>query len=114
MEQQQVGGFRLCDMAGYFQRARKVVEPTLAGGSDELSLRNTDTGQAVRILCKKGKLSVDDSLGPDVREMTTTELSEVVFSSLPLDVVLPGLAPNSPLRPLLRIPVYLPFSFYAM
>jgi len=114
MEQQQVGGFRLCDMAGYFRRACRAVEPTLVGGSDELSLRNTDTGQAVRIVCENGKLSVDDHVGADVREMTTTQLSELVFSMLPLDVVLPGLAADSPLQALLRMPVYLPFGFYAM
>lgn len=114
MDAQQVGGFRMCDMAGYFRRAREAVQPTVIGGSDELSLRNTDTGQAVRIVCKKGKLSVDEKPGPDVREMTTTQISEVVFSMLPLDVALPGLATNSPLRALLRMPVYLPFGFYAM
>lgn len=114
MEMQQVGGFRLCDMAGYFRRACRIVEPTLAGGSDELSLRNTDTGQAVRIVCSDGKLSVDNQPGRGVRELTTTQLSEAVFSLLSLDVVLPGLAANSPLRPLLRMPVYLPFSLYAM
>jgi len=114
MEQQQVGGFRLCDMAGYFRRACRAVEPTLAGGSDELSLRNTDTGQAVRIVCENGKLSVDDHVGADVREMSTTQLSELAFSTLPLDAVLPVLAADSPLRALLRMPVYLPFGLYAM
>jgi len=114
MEQQQVGGFRLCDMAGYFRCACRAVEPTLTGGSDELSLRNTDTGQAVRVVCENGKLSVDDHVGDDVHEMATTQLSELVFSTLPLDVVLPGLAGDSPLRALLRMPVYLPFGFYAM
>lgn len=114
MEQQQVGGFRMCDMAGYFSRACGAVQPAIAGGSDELSLRNTDTGQAVRIVCENGKLSVDDHVGTDVREMTTTQLSEVAFSMLPLDVVLPGLVADSPLRALLRMPVYLPFGFYAM
>jgi len=114
MEVSQVGGLRLCDMRGYFEKACRIVEPTLAGGSDELSLRNTDTAQAVRIVCSDGKLSVDNQPGRDVRDLTTTQLSEVVFSPLSLDVVLPGLAASSPLRPLLRMPVYLPFSLYAM
>ncbi len=114
MTLEHVGGFRLCDMQGYFRRACRAVEGTLTGGSDELSLRNTDTGQAVRIVCRDGKLSADDKIGRDVREMTTTQLSEAVFSALPLDVVLPGLAASSPLRALLRMPIYLPFGFYAM
>ena len=106
--------FRLCDMAGYFEKACRIVEPALAGGSDEIALANTDTGQTVRIVCRKGKLSVDDRAGPARREMTTHQLSEVAFSRLPLDVVLPGLAANSPLRHLFRMPVYLPFALYAM
>jgi hypothetical protein len=114
MERRSVGGFRLGDLQGYFERACHVVEPTLCGGSDELSLRNTDTGQTVRIQCADGKLSVDDKVGANVRELTTTQLSEAAFSPLPLDVVVPGLAANSPLRTVLRMPVYLPFSFYAM
>ncbi len=114
MDAQQVGGYRMCDMAGYFRLACQAAQPTVIGGSDELSLRNTDTGQAVRIMCQNGKLSVDDVAGSDVRELTTTQISEVVFSMLPLDVVLPGLAASSPLRALLRMPVYLPFGFYAM
>ncbi len=114
MDCQQVGGFRLCDMVGYFRQACQAVQPTLTGGSDELSLRNTDTGQTVRIVCEDGKLSVDDTAGADVRELTTTQLSEIVFSMLPLDIALPGLAIDSPLRAVLRMCVYLPFGFYAM
>ena len=42
------------------------------------------------------------------------DLSEIAFSRLPLDTVLPGLAASSPLRALFRTPVHLPFALYAM
>jgi len=114
MEVSQVGGLRLCDMEGYFEKACRIVEPTLAGGSDEITFTNADTGQTVRIVCTDGALRVDDTPGGRVVEATTTGLSEIIFAHLPLDAALPGLAANSPLRHLLRMPVYLPFSLYAM
>jgi len=114
-EVSQVGGFRLCDMAGYFAKACRIVEPTLDGGSDEITLRNTDTGQSVHIACRDGKLSAEAGEGGDrVVVGNTHELSEIAFSQLPLDTILSGLAANSPLRALFRMPVYLPFSLYAM
>ena len=114
METQQIGGFRLCDMAGYFEKACRIVEPTLPGGTDEITLRNTDTGRSVHVACRDGSFGVDDLPGGRVVEASTTGLSEIVFSRLPLDTVLPGLSADSPLRALLRMPVYLPFSLYAM
>ena len=107
--------FRLCDMAGYFEKACRIVGPTLPGGADEITLRNTDNGRSVHIICREGQLSASAGEGGDrVVVGDTHELSEIAFSRLPLDTVLPGLAPSSPLRALLRMPIYLPFSFYAM
>jgi len=110
----QVGGLRLCDMVGYFTKACHIVEPTLVGGDDDITLTNTDTGQVVRITGRGGALTVGQTPGGREVRGTTCELSEIVFSQLPLDTVLPGLAANSPLRALFRMPVYLPFSLYAM
>ena len=105
--------FRVCDMAGYFEKACRIVEPTLPGGTDEITLNNTDTGQSVRIACRDGRLSVGGE-GGRVVAGNTHGLSEIAFSRLPLDTVLPGLAANSPLRAMFRMPVYLPFALYAM
>ena len=106
--------FRMCNLAGYFEKACRIVEPTLAGGTDEITLKNTDNGQSVHIVCRDGKLSAGGGEGGRVVAGDTHELSEIAFSRLPLDTVLPGLSPSSPLRALLRMTIYLPFSFYAM
>ena len=106
--------FRMCNLVGYFEKACRIVEPTLAGGSDEITFRNTDNGQRAHIVCRDGKLAVDGGEGGRLVEADTHDLSEIAFSRLTLETVLPGLAANSPLRALLRMPIYLPFSFYAM
>ena len=115
MTTREIGGFRLCSLAGYFEKLCRMVGESIPGGSDEITLRNTDTGQSVHILCRDGALSAAAGEGGDrVVVGDTHDLSEIAFSRLPLDTVLPGLAAGSPLRTLFRTPVYLPFALYAM
>jgi len=106
--------FRMCNLVGYFEKACRIVQPSIPGGSDEITFRNTDNGQQVHVVCLDGKLSVDGGGGGRIVEGDTHLMSEIAFSRLPLETILPGLAPNSPLRILLRMPIYLPFSLYAM
>ena len=97
--------FRICDPAGYFSKAAAAVLPP-PGGDDELSLRSTDTGREVRLRCRNGRYEVEPEAGTKAFELSPRELSEVAFGTLPLETALPGLSPQSPLRPLLRLPAY--------
>ena len=114
MEVSQVGGLRLCGMRGYFEKACRIVEPMLSGGDDDIAFENTDTGQFVRIVCRGGKLSVDDQPSRCTVTSNTTGLSEIVFSRVPLEAFFPEMRPDWPFRHLFRMPVYLPFTLYAM
>lgn len=109
MKQNIAASFRICDMKSYFEKAARIATPSLPGGTDEISFRNTDNGQEVRLACENRKITVEPAAGQNVREMTTTEISRTVFSMLPLDLALGGIKPNSPIRTLLRIPAYIPF-----
>jgi predicted N-acetyltransferase YhbS len=105
--------FRICGLKGFFEKAVKAVEPSLRAGSDELSIRNTDNGQEVRISCDNGQFRIADKAGSGARSMSTLAISEAVFGVFPLDVTLPGLAQNSPIRSLLRLPCYIS-RFFAL
>jgi hypothetical protein len=98
--------FRICDVAGYFEKAARIAQPGVAAGTDELSLRNTDNGLEVRIECVDGRFSVQDRAGEGAREMSTAAISEAVFGPLPLDLTMPGLAADSPIRALFQVPVH--------
>jgi predicted N-acetyltransferase YhbS len=97
--------FRICNLVSYFTSICESTDGVT--GSDELSLRNSDTGQELRIVCTDGRFEVSDVAGPDVREMSTTALSEAVFGLLPLDTTLPGLTEDSPIRTLLERPAHI-------
>lgn len=102
---------RICDLAAYFEKACAAVQGSVPGGSDELSLRNSDNGQEVRIECRDGRLAVRREAGPDAHELSTLAISEAVFGLLPLETVLPGVRADSPLRVLLRMPVHVNHLF---
>jgi len=106
MEVRTSANFRVCDMSAFFRRIAQIVEPTLAGGTDELSLCNTDNGQEVRIVCRDGRFTVEPRAGADARRLGTAQISEAAFGLLPLDVTLPGLPPGSPIRRLFGVPAY--------
>lgn len=107
MDCRPTASFRICDMGGYFERAARIMEPTLQDGNGELELRNVDNGQEVRIVCRNGSYDILPEAGATARKMTTTEISEAVFGLLPLDVVLPGLPAASPIRALFNAPMHI-------
>lgn len=103
--------FRLCDPMGYFSRVATVAARGCVCGDDELSIRNTDNGLEVRLRCEDGRFSVEPRAGKNPVEMSTLELSEAAFGLLPLEVRMPRLAANSPLRALFEFPAHVSHFF---
>lgn len=104
---------RLGRLDSFFAKfAQVVAERGGVRGTGELALRNRDDGQGVVLRCSRGRLQVRPGLGAKGVELTTTELSELVFGLTPLDVVLPGLALDSPFRNLFPFRVHLSEFFW--
>lgn len=100
--------FRVCNLLGYFIKAAQAVRQVPAGQAS-LSLRNTDNGQTVRLSCRDGRYIVDADIDANVVAASTAELSEALFGPLPLETTLPAVAPDSPLRPLLSLPIHISY-----
>lgn len=98
--------FRVGCLASFFTKLFSMAPPRLAGGDGRLALRNSDTGEAVTLTCKAGRLAVESAAGADARSLNTRELSEVCFGMCPVDLVLPDLPAASPFRQVLPLRVF--------
>jgi predicted N-acetyltransferase YhbS len=107
--------FRVGNLKSFFTKLFSLTQPRLAGGDGRLALRNSDTGEAVTLACRAGRLGVEAGVAgsgsgaagdAEVRSLTTRELSEVCFGMCPVDLVLPGLPAASPFRQVLPLKVF--------
>jgi len=105
------GMFRVGRLAPFLQKACRIAQPRVRGGSGGVSLVNTDSGDGATVLCRHGRLSVHDRADGDAYRLTWRDLSEVCFGLCPLDTLLPALPEDSFLRTVLPIPAFWPPLF---
>lgn len=90
--------FRVGRLAPFLRKVCSAVQPRVNAGTDRLALVNTDTGDGATIVCRGGRLSVEDRAGRGARQLDTRMLSELCFGLLPPDIAVPQFAAASPLR----------------
>lgn len=102
---QSPASFRVGVLASFLEKACHAAEAKLGKGSGSLSLINSDTGEAATISCENGRAKVSATAAADAHRFTTTELSEIFFGPVAIDVLLPTLPQDSPIRRILPMPV---------
>ncbi|NLF37808.1 GNAT family N-acetyltransferase [bacterium] len=107
MRVQHDAGLRVGNLRAFLTKCCALAQPHVTHGDDSLSFVNTDNGQEATISCAKGRLSVTGRSARDARRLNTRELSEVLFSLCPLDALMPGVPPDSPLRHVFPLPVWI-------
>jgi len=85
----------------------------LGKGSGETSLANTENGQAATLTCQAGVARIEAVARSRSYHLTTRQLSEVCFGLLPLDLLLPGLPPDAPIRQVLPARIFIS-EFFAL
>jgi GNAT superfamily N-acetyltransferase len=109
-----VGMFRVSNLHDCVSKIAQIAGTTCPGGSDELSIENTDTGEAVRIVCTDGEFTVTEGAGQAPWRADRLAISEALFGLVTPEALGVPLAANSPIRALLGRGCYLPFALYAM
>lgn len=97
--------WRIARLEATLTAAAAIGRARLDGGRDQLCLENTDTGERATLACEDGRAFVVAGGDAPIR-LNTHELSELCFGGGLLDLHLPNLRPNSPLRRLLPIPAH--------
>jgi len=92
------GMLRVGRLASFLDKACRAAQPKVACGSGSVSLANSETGEAVTLRCRNGRLSAEAGDGADCHSLGRRELSEVCFGLCPLELHLPGLPEDSFLR----------------
>lgn len=100
--------FRVGNLASFLQKAGRAAAPRLGSGWGELGLVNSGNGQsATLVCCQGGEIVLEEGAGPGAYRLTHRQLSEVCFGLLPLDLLLPGLPADSPVRQVLPLRVFI-------
>jgi GNAT superfamily N-acetyltransferase len=109
-----VGMFRISNLHSYLTKAAAAATGLCPGGSDELSIENTDSGQAVRIVCTDGQFKVSQGAGDNLWRADRLTISEALFGAISRPALGVPIAAGSPIQTLLNPSCYLPFALYAM
>jgi predicted N-acetyltransferase YhbS len=109
-----VGMFRISNLLGFFGKVAQVASGRCPGGTDMLSIINTDNGQEITITCAGGAYRVTPGADENVWEADTLAISEAVFGFESPEALGVPLEMNSPIRMMFDRDWYLPFALYAM
>jgi len=102
----QSANFRVGRLEPFLEKACRMVQGRVPGGSGKLELINTDTEEAATALYVKGEFHVLEGAGEDAVRLTTKELSDLFFDWTPPELLLPGLPATSPMRALFGLPLH--------
>lgn len=103
--------FKVVRLASFLEKVCKMFQGKVPEGNGELGLTNKDAGESATIVCRGGRLSVQAGAAGGAYQLSGREISEVCFGGCPLDVMLPGLAANSPIRCVLPLKAYISHFF---
>ena len=95
--------FRVGLLKPFLDKACRAAQPKVACGSGAVSLANSETGETVTVVCRDGRLAVEEGAEGHVYSLGRRDLSEACFGLCPLDVYLPGLPADSFLRQVLPL-----------
>jgi predicted N-acetyltransferase YhbS len=99
--------FRVGNLAAFLHKAARAAAAHLGSGWGELGLVNTTNGQSATLVCQGGEIVLEEGAGPGAYRLSHRQLSEVCFGLLPLDLLLPGLPADSPVRQVLPLRVFI-------
>ena len=103
--------FRVGRLAAFLEKACALAQPAVTSGEGEVAFRNNETGEGATVTCRRGAFAVV----PDVRgrayDLDTRALSEVCFGVCPIDLLLPDLPEDAPIRRVLPVRACVPHLF---
>jgi hypothetical protein len=97
--------WRVTTLARTLTAAASIAATRVGPGRDVLGLRNSETGEVATLRIDDGAITVEAGGRPTI-ELDTAGLSALCFGTGPLELFIPGLRPDSPLRRVLPIPAY--------
>jgi len=95
--------FRVGNLVSFLRNACAAAQPRVACGAGRVSFINSDNNQAATVVCASGRFSVVEGAGSDAYRLNTRDLSGVCFGAYPLDLLLPGLPADAPIRQVLPL-----------
>lgn len=98
---------RVGNLGSFLTKAAELGGECLATETGELSLANTENGQAATLTCREGRFQVQEGAGRDAYLLSHQRLSEVCFGLLPLSLLLSGLPDSSPFYRVLPVKVFI-------
>jgi GNAT superfamily N-acetyltransferase len=108
---QHCASFRIVRLVPFLEKAMRMVEGAIPRGTDRLELMNTDTGEAVTLTVAQGEAQVAEGASETAVRLDTVRITELFFDWIPVEVYLPELAADSPLRALLPLNVFMSHFF---
>ncbi|MBI5724987.1 MAG: GNAT family N-acetyltransferase [Planctomycetes bacterium] len=99
--------FKVVRLVNFLEKVCRMFQGRLPAGSGELGLVNKDTGESATIVCRDGQSSVQAGAAGGAYTLDRREISEVCFGACPLDVLLPDLPANSPIRCILPLKAFI-------
>jgi GNAT superfamily N-acetyltransferase len=103
--------FRIGRLAPFLRKACRLAPPPARPASGRLGLANADTGDAATVRWDGGRFDVEEGAGADAIRLSTFDLSDLCFGLWPPDLLLPLLPPDSPVRQVLPLRLFIPHLF---